>query len=418
MIAPKKISHRSVSRRFAVAVVFAVTALALSACAAGTPAATTGAGLTGAPIKTVTIAAVDWNGPTYENIHIAAKAYEAWINANGGINGHPLEVTTCDDKGDPTQTAACARNAVAAGAIADIGSFTYNAAISVPIYAQANVAVVGNCCNISPIEYTSPNTFSNGANAVLNPAGVARAVQDGCKAISVLELDIPGVTDDTNVVFNNIAKAYGYTKPLKFIRVPLTATDYSSVVAQATADSDCISLFLGENNISGMMPSFAQSGGKQTLYGAQGNLDAVSTKGYDSLPGVTKSVVTGLFMPLNNPVWKDLKVGLKMVNATPKYDYNALGVLSAWSGYTNFTQIAKSIKGDITPASFLKAASTSITDNGGMTPKIDYTKTWSAFDGKYLRAFTRQVTYMKINGDPVAGGGWIDLSNAMQGQTP
>ena len=419
MIAFKKISQRTVSKRFAVTTAIVLAAVALSACSAGTPAATTtAAGLSGTPIKTVTIAAVDWNGPTYENIHIAAKAYEAWINANGGINGHPLQVTTCDDKGDPTQTAACARNAVAAGAIADIGSFTYNAAISVPIYAQANTAVVGNCCSISPIEYTSPNTFSNGANAVLNPAGVARAVQDGCKAISVLELDIPGVTDDTNVVFSNIAKAYGYTKPLKFIRVPLTATDYSSVVAQATAGSDCISLYLGENNISGMMPPFAQSGGKQTLYGAQGNLDAVSTKGYETLPGVAKSVVTGLFMPLKNPVWKDLQAGLKMVNATPKYDYNALGVLSAWSGYTNFTKIAKSIKGDITPASFLKAASTSVTDNGGMTPNIDFTKTWSAFDGKYLRAFTRQVTYMKINGDPVAGGGWIDLSDAMQGKTP
>ena len=418
-------NHRGSLRRIAItAAIVAASALTLSGCAAAAPAPASSGATTAAaapalsPIKTVTVSAVDWAGPTYESALIAAKAYEKWINANGGINGHPLEVTTCDDKGDPTQTAACARNAIADGAIADVGSFTYNAGISVPIYAAAKTAVLGNCCNLSAIEYHSDNTFQMGNNPVLNPAGVARAVQDGCKAISVLELDIPGVTDDTNTIFNNIAKAYGYTKPLKFIRVSLSQTDYSSVVAQATDKSDCISLFLGENNISGMMPSFAQGGGKQTLYGAQGNLDAVATKGYESLPGVKNAVATGAYMPLTNPVWKDFRGALTAVNASPKHDYNALGPLAAWSSYSAFTQIAKTIKGDITPASFLAAASTTTVDNGGMTPSIDFSKNWDAFGGKYPRAFSRQVTYMKINGDPVAGGGWIDLTNPMQGLKP
>lgn len=406
-------------RLIATAVIVVSVGLALAGCATNTPApassSSSAGGLSGTPIKTVTVSAVDWNGPTYESAQVAAKAYEKWINANGGINGHPLQVTTCDDKGDPTQTAACARNAIADGAIADVGSFTYNASVSVPIYQAAHVAVLGNCCNLSAIEYHADNTFQTGNNPVLNPAGVARAVQDGCKAISVLELDIPGVTDDTNIIFNNIAKSYGYTKPLKFIRVSLAQTDYSSVVAQATDGSDCISLFLGENNISGMMPAFAQGGGKQTLYGAQGNLDAVATKGYEALPGVKNAVVTGAYMPLENAVWKDFRGALKAINAPSKFDYNALSPLSAWSGYTDFTQIAKSIKGEITPASFLAAASVATIDNGGMTPTIDFSKTWGAFDGKYARAFSRQVTYMKINGDPVAGGGWIDLSNAAQG---
>lgn len=411
----------TLSRLVATAAVIVSAGLALSGCAASAPAASGGgaaAALTGSPIKTVTVSAVDWNGPTYESALIAAKAYEKWINSHGGINGHPLQVTTCDDKGDPTQTAACARNAIADGAIADVGSFTYNASVSVPIYQAAHTAVIGNCCNLSPIEYHADNTFQTGNNPVLNPAGVARAVQDGCKAISVLELDIPGVTDDTNIIFNNIAKSYGYTKPLKFIRVSLAQTDYSSVVAQATDGSDCISLFLGENNISGMMPSFAQGGGKQALYGAQGNLDAVATKGYESLPGVKNAVVTGAYMPLENAVWKDFRGALTANNAPSKFDYNALSPLSAWSGYTDFTQIAKSIKGAITPASFLAAASVATINNGGMTPTIDFSKTWTAFDGKYARAFSRQVTYMKINGDPVAGGGWIDLSNPAQGLKP
>ena len=407
------------SKRVGVVAAVAVGALILTACSSGAAApAATSTALTGTPIKTVTVAAADWNGPTYENIFVAAKSYEKWINENGGINGHPLQVTVCDDKGDPALTAACARDAIAAGAIADVGSFSYNAYVNVPIYAAANTAIMGNCCNLLPVEYTSPNTFQMGNNPVLNPGGVARAVMDGCKAISILELDIPGVTDDINIIFKNIAKAYGYTPELKFVRVPLTATDYSSQVAQATDGSDCISMFLGENNISGMMAPFAQGGGKQTLYGAQGNLDEISTKGYETLPGVKNAVATGAYMPLTNPVWDTFKAALKANNAPSKFSYNSLGALGGWAAYSAFTQVAKSITGDITPASFLAAAGKTVIDNGGMTPKIDFTKTWDGFKGQYARDFSRQVTYMKIDGTPVDGGGWIDLSGPMQGIKP
>ena len=407
------------SKRVGVVAAVAVGALILTACSSGAAApAASSTALTGTPIKTVTVAAADWAGPTYENIFVASKAYEKWINENGGIAGHPLEITVCDDKGDPALTAACARDAIAAGAIADVGSFSYNAYVNVPIYNAASTAILGNCCNLLPVEYTTPNTFQMGNNPVLNPGGVARAVMDGCKAISVLELDIPGVTDDTNIIFSNIAKAYGYTKELKFVRVPLSATDYSSQVAQATDGSDCISMFLGENNISGMMAPFAQSGGTQTLYGAQGNLNEVSTKGYEELPGVKKSVVTGAYMPLENAVWDTFRGALKANNAPSKFSYNSLGALGAWSAYSAFTQIAESITGDITPASFLAAAGTTVIDNGGMTPKIDFSMKWDAFNGQYARDFSRQVTYMKIDGTPVDGGGWIDMSGPMQGMKP
>jgi len=409
---------RKTSQRVGIVAALAVGALVLSACSAATETPAEPTALTGEPIKTVTVAAADWAGPTYENIFVAAKAYEKWVNENGGIAGRPLEITVCDDKGDPALTAACARDAIAAGAIADVGSFSYNAYVNVPIYDAASTAILGGCCNLLPVEYTTGNTFQMGNNPVLNPGGVARAVMDGCKAISVLELDIPGVTDDINIIFNNIAKAYGYTPELKFIRVPLSATDYSSVVAQATDGSDCISMFLGENNISGMMAPFAQGGGTQALYGAQGNLDLVSTKGYEDLPGVKKAVVTGAYMPLDNPVWDTFRAALKANDAPSKFEYNSLGSLGAWSSYTAFKQIAESIDGDITPASFLAAAGTTVIDNGGMTPTIDFSETWDAFNGQYARSFTRQVTYMKLDGTPVDGGGWIDLSGPMQGNAP
>ena len=39
-------------------------------------------------------------------------------NAAGGINGHQIKLTVCDDKGSPNQTVSCARDAVSGHAVA------------------------------------------------------------------------------------------------------------------------------------------------------------------------------------------------------------------------------------------------------------------------------------------------------------
>jgi branched-chain amino acid transport system substrate-binding protein len=373
----------------------------------------------GPPIKVVTISAVDWNGPTYEDIQIVAKTYEKWINAKGGINGRPLQVITCDDKGDPTQTEACARKAISEGAIADVGSFTYNQAVMVPIYNEAKTAVFGNCCNLAPIEYTSPNTFQMGNNPILNPAGVAKAIQDGCKAIGVLELDLPGITEGVNQIMDNMAKAYSYKgKPIKYVKVPLTTQDYTSQVTQVTDGTDCISMFLSGSNISGMLPVFAQTGGKQRLYGAQGNFDKISTKGYENLPGVKNGVVYGAYPPLQDPAWVNLRAALKTYKAPTKFDYNSLSALGTWAAYTAFTQIVSKMTTPVTPANFIKAASKSTVNTKGMTPIINFSRTWPAFNGTYARAFNRSAVYFKWSDYSTIGPRFVDLTKPAQGIKP
>src|SRR4051794_17803977 len=79
---------------------------ASAATATSTPAANKP---TGTPIKTMTVAAVNWNGPAYPNILETAKLYAKYINDRGGIAGHPLEVEVCDEMGDPNQLATCGR---------------------------------------------------------------------------------------------------------------------------------------------------------------------------------------------------------------------------------------------------------------------------------------------------------------------
>jgi ABC-type branched-subunit amino acid transport system substrate-binding protein len=53
----------------------------------------------------MTVAPVNTNLPPYPNIPASAQVFEKYINAKGGINGHPLQVETCDDRGDPNEGA-------------------------------------------------------------------------------------------------------------------------------------------------------------------------------------------------------------------------------------------------------------------------------------------------------------------------
>ena len=92
------------------------------------------------------------------------------------------------------------------------------------------------------------------------------------------------------------------------------------------------------------------------------------------------------------------------------------GVVHA-GAYTGFAQIASKIQGDVTPQSFLAAASKATVDTGGMTPVFDFSKTWDAFNGQYARSFSSKVTYFKLSDNSQIGDSvYVDLTNALQGK--
>ena len=131
----------------------------------------------GEPIKVMVTAPVDTQLPPYPNIPGAAEVYEQYINANGGVAGRPLEVITCDNKGEPNEGANCARQAVEEGVVAVVGSFTFDASRIIPVLEEANIAWFGACCPLVAQEFTSEISYVLGSLA----AGHGRRprVEDG-----------------------------------------------------------------------------------------------------------------------------------------------------------------------------------------------------------------------------------------------
>ena len=117
---------------------------------------------TGEPLKVMVLTPINSPISSYPNIAKAAEIYQQWVNDRGGIAGRPLEVTICDDKADPNESAACGRKAVANKDIAIVGSFTLDVSSLMPILEANSIPWFGACCPVSATEFSSPMSFVMG----------------------------------------------------------------------------------------------------------------------------------------------------------------------------------------------------------------------------------------------------------------
>jgi branched-chain amino acid transport system substrate-binding protein len=379
-----------------------VAALVLSACggddsdsggSGGGGSTTAAKKLTGTPIKTMTVASVNTEGPPFPQILETAKLYEKWVNDNGGINGHPLEVTTCDDRGVAPGATDCARKAQQQKVAAVIGSYTFMAEGIAPVLAKSDIAWFGTCCPGTPSELTAKNSFPVGSGPLYSTGFTKRAIDDGCKKINAVIIDgaqpyIPLMQGAMDAAGKSFAK-----KP---IILPATSQDYSPQVAEATSDgADCVLRVVSEGPYKAWMGPWAQSGTKARMYGPQGNLDKTSIEGNEQ--AAEGSVIAGSFPDLSTPPWKDFRAAIDTYNAPDKYDYNSLAGMGTWAGYTAFKKIVEaSVKGDVTAKAFMDAAAkTSNLDMNGMVGPLDFTQEWTD-NPPYRRLFNRGVVFSQI----------------------
>jgi ABC-type branched-subunit amino acid transport system substrate-binding protein len=366
---------------------------ATTAAASGGATTTAAAAPSGEPIKVMTVAPVNTNLPPYPNIPAAAEVYEQYINDKGGINGRPLDVITCDDKGDPNEGANCARQAVEEGAVAVVGSFVFDASRIIPVLEEAKIPWFGACCPLVAQEFSSAISFPLGSLLPGQGAGIGwKMAQDGCQNPVNIVLDIPA----GDVAFPALKNAYqvGGGDPAKFRMVKIAAVpgDYSAQVADAmSGGTDCIAGGVSDSNWAALLPAMAAAGAQPRLYGLQGNLNG---KIAEQFPEQTQDgVVSNSYPNIEGSMWDDYRASLEKYDA-PDLDWNSLAGLGTWTAYTAFTELASKIEGDVTNESFLALANeTTDLDTGGMIPVLDLTKPYTGFGGSLPRIFNRTVFF-------------------------
>lgn len=136
---------------------------AQSAAAPGGPAAVAS---DGSPVKLGSIGTFSGvlGAAMYPGLQ-AAQAWTAYINAKGGLAGHPVQLVVADDRGDPNQAVALIRRLVEGDKVLAIyGSMQPSTVQAIlPYVNEKQMPIIGTCSCMNAVA-TSPMVFVAGAS--------------------------------------------------------------------------------------------------------------------------------------------------------------------------------------------------------------------------------------------------------------
>lgn len=174
----------------------------------------------------------------------AVQARVAALNASGELGDYEVEVFVCDTGLDPNVTEQCARDAVAAGAVATVGFNGTTGGNLFPVLESAGLPVVGAVPS-GPSELTSPMSFplTSGVPGIFGALPMSLGLQGATTQALVLH-DLGAASAIGQLFVEDSATRHGYTVA-ESIAMPLDQVDFAPVIASATrSDPAGISLFV------------------------------------------------------------------------------------------------------------------------------------------------------------------------------
>lgn len=177
---------------------------------------------TGEPITIGSIATMS-NGLDFSSAPLAAKAYFDCVNANGGINGRPIEFVLEDDGLDPQKVGALAeRFASDESVVAMVGSASFvGCAIVNPIWAEANLYDIAGVGTQRACFYSSNIAPVNAGPRLSAIAATQYLVEDkGLQTFGQLALGIPELGDWAIEGVNEYLATVGGTSVINELAAP------------------------------------------------------------------------------------------------------------------------------------------------------------------------------------------------------
>jgi branched-chain amino acid transport system substrate-binding protein len=289
----------------------------------------------------------DFSAPETQPV---AQAAVKQINAQGGLDGHPVNLIVCDDKESPTVNAACARTAVSDKAIAVVEGISISGTGGIPILQAAGIADI-NTPNLS-IQDTSPVSLPLTSElATYAGAGMLLATR-GCKKIAIVTNSEPlGQVGGHQITAG--AEVDGATQ-VSFQTAAPTDADFSPIVATAIqSGAQCIGASTTPTQSIALMTAIHQSSKPTIPIGTieEGFPPALVQKLGSSANNLL--VTSPSYLPSDSQA-------SGFVNLVKSFGGGAADesgfAEDAYSGFSALTSIAANVSGDLTSASFLAAA--------------------------------------------------------------
>lgn len=388
-----------------------------SSAASASTAATATSGkkaAAGTPVKVMVVSSENGSFYNYPDVWPEAEAYAKWLNEQGGINGHPLEIVRCNDKGQADLATRCARQAVSDKVTAFAGGVTVYGSSYYPILESKSIPWINDQPQAGP-DMTSPMSFVVNGNMATYQMAISKMGNE-CKRPGVITNDLPIHDEILKDWLIPALKSTGASKNFVVrVKAKVGAPDFTPAAQQLKqANIDCIYPLLVEPDQKRFLPVLKQYLPNVKYYGTTSIFTPAVAQSTSAANG---AFVASMWPGPTAPQWKQ---ALSVIN-NPKYysgdaskfDIGASPDAGTWAGLTIFDTVAKTVKGDVTPKAMLDALNSATNvDTNGLTPPIDFSKPATSLPQlKRLRNFS--AFSLRVEGQK-----FVPLGNTPQDEVP
>jgi ABC-type branched-subunit amino acid transport system substrate-binding protein len=391
-------------------------ALAVSACASssssggsasggGSASAGSGSSASGSALKIMAFGQFQASTFSYPEGRDAILAAVKYYNAHGGFSGHQVQVTVCNDQGNPNLARQCAQQAVSDHDVAVLGSYSQQGPTVLPILQAAHIAYVGATAQ-SPADTTSSVSFPlEGLNQVVFGGIGYGATITGCKKAGIL-IENYGTTTPLAEQSVEAGMAINGGKVVKIENTGSNLSSYAPAISvMESAGAQCLATIMPPDQIPVIFQEMRQSADpKIPMINAQ---DSFSTAALQQLG----SVADGMILSSSTYPPSSTKAPVPMVVSEIKKYVPSAAIsqfsLQGWAAVDLLRDALAGVSGTVTGQALLKAfSSLSNASTGGLYPP--YTTTSPGPVPNAPRIFLTKVLVFKVgpNGTetPVSNG--------------
>ncbi|WP_354381316.1 ABC transporter substrate-binding protein [Streptomyces sp. PvR034] len=359
-----------------------------------------------------------------------AKTYERWINGKGGINGRKLRVLTCNEHNTATGAADCARQAIAAKAVAVVGSYSqWGRAFMAPLEAEG-IPFIGGY-GVSAEEFQSTLSYPvNGGQPVLL-AGAGHQLGKACEDVALVRPDtLAG--DSMPILLNAGFKAVKPQREAADVRAPEDSANYGAQATEALTEAGkgkdkskgCVAAVLGERTET-FFDSFRRLDTQTKKPQLSSVLGSVSQSLVDRTGGKESqfegAYVTSWYPVSGDPLWQPMrKVIADNGFGDNRVDPDDTGTQTTWIAYSVLSEVVKRLgkDEDVTGRTVTRALNHSAgIKTGGLTPDLSWRYQDMRAVGGFPRMANGRVTFQIVqDGRIVAqpGESTMDMTQTLE----
>ena len=307
------------------------------------------------------------------------RSYFNLVNAQGGINGHKLQLIDCDSKYDPSSAHQCAQKLISEGVLAIVGWLSLSGEQPETGYLTSQgVPIIGGLG--VPSEFSSPLSYPTTPSLVTEGSALGtHAGQIGLKKPGVIFLNANFIAP-VEQSFLNAMKKQGIS-PVDVETVDATKADYTDIVLKfQTSGAQSVAAFLDPFSYARLFQAMERQNFHVHVLG--GGLDKASANAqYDSGCGSSCVVfgadsATPMLEYLDHQSTPAISQYLSAVHTYFPGQYGQLDTYTTyqWLAAEVFAQAVKSIGNAPVTRQSLVAALNGLRnfDDGGITPPFSY----------------------------------------------